>query len=271
MSAPTAPPAVGSAPAPARRPRGRAAFAVAAAVLVAAAATDALGEMAATSTTRTDAFAQVAGTLTVVGDDGDVDVRTGPATGELTVTTTVRDGWSRASTSAELVDGALRLSSSCGGGGWLSPCQVSYVVTVPEDPALELDVRTGAGDQSYRGTFAAVRTELGVGDLDWSGAEAQLLVVDTGAGDVDVEGAVQDLAASTGAGDVEVDLESAPQRVDVRTGTGDASVRLPAATPYRVEVDSGLGDEQVEVASDPASPRLVRITTSVGDASVEGR
>nr|WP_240896744.1 DUF4097 family beta strand repeat-containing protein [Kineococcus vitellinus] len=127
------------------------------------------------------------------------------------------------------------------------------------------------GDQSYRGTFAAVRAELGAGDLDWSGAGAQRLVVSTGAGDVDVEGAVQDLAARTGAGDVDVDLEVAPQRVDVRTGAGDAAVQLPGGTAYRVEADSGLGDEEVEVDSDPASPRQVRVSTSVGDVSVEAR
>ena len=272
MSASTAPLAVDAArPAP-RRPRGRAAFAVVAAVLLGLTALDVLGELVATSATTTTAFPRTVGHLGVVGGAGDVEVRTGPAGGdELVVRTVVRDGWSRASTSAEVVDGVLQLSSRCGAGGWLSPCSVSYVVTVPEDPTLSLDVRTGTGDQRYRGAFASVQAHLGTGDLVWSEAVGERLAVSGGSGDVAVAGEVADVAVRTGTGDVVVVLERAPDRVDVRAGTGDALVQVPDGAAYRVDVGSGTGDERIAVPVDAASARELRVSTSTGDATALSR
>ncbi|MCI2238327.1 DUF4097 domain-containing protein [Paenibacillus sp. TRM 82003] len=267
MSAPTAPLTVDAPPpAPARRPPGRAALAVLAALVVGFGGLDVLGDVTATRTESTRGFDEAVVAVRAVGGTGDVVVVADPAAQQVRLRTLVHDGWASASSSADVVDGVLRLSAGCGSGSWLSPCEVDWELTVPE--GLDLDLRTGTGDQELTGAFGAVTVRAGTGDVRWDAGTGESLDAETGTGDLDVRGEVGQVRARAGTGDVEVRLDAAPEVAEVTTGTGDATVRLPTEGSYAVEVSTGFGDEVVEVPVDAASAQRVSVRTSTGDASV---
>ncbi|WP_432537848.1 DUF4097 family beta strand repeat-containing protein [Kineococcus arenarius] len=267
MSAPTVPLAVDAPPpAPPRRPPGRAALAVLAAAVVGFGAVDVLGDLTATRTESAEVFAGPVTALHVVGDTGDVRVTAADVT-DVRVRTLVHSGWSQPGSSAELTDGVVRLSSACSGGAWMSPCEVSWEVTVPQ--GLDLDLRTGTGDQSLDGGFGRVVSVAGTGDLHAAGADADDLSAQTGTGDVELAGRYDALRVRTGTGDVAADLRAAPGSVQVTTGTGDATVRLPAAAEgYDATASSGTGDVTLDVPVNSTSERQVRVSASTGDATV---
>ncbi|WP_432483866.1 DUF4097 family beta strand repeat-containing protein [Kineococcus esterisolvens] len=267
MSASTAPPAVDApAPAEARRPPGRAALAVLAALVVGFAGIDVLGDVTATRAESTRVFEQPVSAVRAVGTTGDVVVVASPGARGVELRTLVHEGWSSVRSSAEVVDGVLRLNGTCESGGWLSPCEVTWELTVPE--GLDLDLRTGTGDQEVTGAFGTVVARAGTGDVRWDTASGASLEAETGTGDLDVRGRVAQVRARAGTGDVEVRLDAAPDAVDVTTGTGDAAVQVPAGSAYAVGVTAGFGEEVVEVPVDAASAHRIAVRTSTGDASV---
>lgn len=148
-------------------------------------------------------------------------------------------------------------------------------VALPDD--RDLDLRTGVGDVSVRGTEASVVIEVDVGDVEVRGADGGL-AVRTGLGDLDVvtpghaelhtadgrvvveqSGAPRDLRIFTGRGDVvvtlasdaDVDLEiHAPGRISVRTPSITALTtgqlrRRNGDGSIRVELRSSIGDVEV--------------------------
>ncbi|WP_432494018.1 DUF4097 family beta strand repeat-containing protein [Kineococcus auxinigenes] len=267
MSAPTVPLAVDAPPpAPPRRPAGRAALAVLAAAVVGFGAVDVLGDLTATRTESTREIGGVVAAVRTVGGTGDVVVVADPAAQGVQLRTLVHDGWARARSSADVVDGELRLSADCGSGSWLSPCEVDWELTVPE--GLDLNLRTGTGDQELTGVFGAVTARAGTGDVRWDSASGGSLDVETGTGELEVRGEVASLRARAGTGDVEAWFDTAPTTVEVTTGTGDATVRVPTDGTYAVDVSTGLGDEVVEVPVDTTSGQRISVRTSTGDASV---
>jgi hypothetical protein len=57
--------------------------------------------------------------------------------------------------------------------------------------------------------------------------------------------------------------------VTVHSSAGDVDVVVPPVDGgYRVEADTGAGDQHVDVPVDPRSSRVVDATTSAGDVAV---
>ena len=59
-----------------------------------------------------------------------------------------------------------------------------------------------------------------------------------------------------------------PRMVEAKTTSGDVNVALPDAGSYDVVADTGSGDSQIGVRTDPDSPRMIRARTNSGDATV---
>ncbi len=78
------------------------------------------------------------------------------------------------------------------------------------------------------------------------------------------------MRASAGAGvDRAVVLGSRRSLVDVEAGAGHVGIHLPRGdTTYRVEADSGPGDQRVAVATDAASDHVIRAKAAAGDVEV---
>jgi len=72
----------------------------------------------------------------------------------------------------------------------------------------------------------------------------------------------------TASGDVELSFRQAPRSVDASTASGDVDVLVPEGEAYRVEADSGSGEQALDVRTDPASTRIIRAQTSSGDVTV---
>ncbi|NAZ86973.1 DUF4097 family beta strand repeat-containing protein [Kineococcus indalonis] len=228
---------------------------------------DTLGDLTASRTETVRTFTERVGAVSAAGGTGEVTVTALPGQRELRVRTLVHDGWTRARTSAEVVGGELRLRSECEGGGWLSPCETSWEVTVPE--GLALDLRTGTGDQLLTGTFGAVTARAGTGDVRWDGTGTSL-DAQTGTGELHLDGDVARVSARTGTGDVEARFTRPPEAVDVTAGTGDVTLALPEVVGgYDATTSSGTGEQRVDPPLlERDSPRRVQVRTSTGDAQV---
>jgi DUF4097 and DUF4098 domain-containing protein YvlB len=164
------------------------------------------------------------------------------------------------------------------------PCRASIVLHVPR--GTKVDVRSGSGDLTASGITGPVRMETGSGDVNATGltggAELRTSSGDVSAhslgGDVTLRTASGDLTgedlaagtvqAVTSSGDVDLGFRLPPRDVDAATASGDVNVALPFGQAYRVEADTGSGQSEIGVKTDPTSTRIVRARTSSGDAIV---
>jgi hypothetical protein len=181
-------------------------------------------------------------------------------------------------------DGArVRVDGSCAAISF-GACDARIVVHVPA--ATDVEVRTGAGDLTASGLNGRVRLATGSGDVHADALTGDV-TLHTESGDVDgralsgtatlrsASGDIElgDLTAArveatTLSGDVDLAFGAAPEDVEATTASGDVSVDLPGTVSYAVSADTGSGDREVGVRTDPASPRSVRARTSSGDVSV---
>jgi len=145
------------------------------------------------------------------------------------------------------------------------PCRARIVIRVPA--ATEVDVRSGSGDVTASGLTGRVELETGSGDVNADALSGQA-DLHTSSGDVNVRGLSGDAELRTGSGDVNASFRQAPRNVDASTASGDVGVLVPEGEAYRVEADSGSGEQALDVRTDPASTRIIRAQTSSGDVTV---
>ncbi|GAB3874028.1 DUF4097 family beta strand repeat-containing protein [Terrabacter terrigena] len=197
------------------------------------------------------ACAMPADGLTVIGGADDVTVVSDGATGGVHVARHLTwSPWSPAPTASEHLNGStLELEADCSGlVGW---CDVDYVVTVPEH--LDVTVDNESGDVTVTGTFGSTVLKTGSGDI----ATARLQATE--------------LTAYADSGDIDLELDAVVPAVDVRAGSGDVSVILPKDARYALSLDSGSGEQDVNVATDPGSASSMQVRTGSGDLELDHR
>jgi DUF4097 and DUF4098 domain-containing protein YvlB len=146
------------------------------------------------------------------------------------------------------------------------PCRAEIVLHVPR--GAKIDVRSGSGDLTASGIAGAVRMETGSGDVNARGLAGDV-TLRTASGDLNAaELRTDTVQAVSSSGDVELDFRLVPRDVDAATASGDVDVSLPFGQTYRVEADTGSGDNQIGVKTDPASTHIIRARTSSGDVTV---
>jgi len=69
-------------------------------------------------------------------------------------------------------------------------------------------------------------------------------------------------------GDVDLDMAAA-HNVKVVASSGGIRVKVPQGTPYRVNVKTSSGDQQVGIATDPSAATTMDLQASSGDVSVD--
>ncbi|EHR53761.1 hypothetical protein SacmaDRAFT_5645 [Saccharomonospora marina XMU15] len=90
--------------------------------------------------------------------------------------------------------------------------------------------------------------------------------VDSGDLELDSVGAVR---VSADSGDIRLWLDRV-ERVSARADSGDIEVTVPSGS-YRITGDTDSGDREIGVATDPASTRVLDLSTDSGDVTVRGR
>ncbi|XVV03687.1 DUF4097 family beta strand repeat-containing protein [Actinosynnema sp. CA-248983] len=215
----------------------------------------------------------------VQNDSGDVTVRgrEGATSVEVKRTVEYSRNVDKPTGQTHRVEGDTLVLDDCGRN-----CSVNYEVTVPGKDVRVLG-DNGSGDVTFEG-LASVEIELGSGDVtvrDVTGS----VKVENGSGDVNVSNVGGPFKGDVGSGrakltdmrgevsvidssgDVEVHM-AAVQPVRAESGSGDVTVRLPKGA-YRVEAETGSGDREVGVATDPAASVLVVVKSGSGDVSVQ--
>jgi DUF4097 and DUF4098 domain-containing protein YvlB len=179
--------------------------------------------------------------------------------------------------------GTVRIGDNCPHISF-GPCRVRVVIRVPAD--VEVDISSASGDVTASGLTGNVKLATGSGDVNADGLSGTA-DLDTSSGDVNVRGLSGDIelqsgsgdingaqlasaavAADTASGDVDLDFRKAPSTVDATTGSGDVDITVPKKDAYRVESDSGSGEEHPNVNTDTEAKRVIRAQTSSGDITI---
>ncbi|MCA1188380.1 MULTISPECIES: hypothetical protein [unclassified Saccharopolyspora] len=225
---------------------------------------------------RSEVIAELPGISSVRLDrtDGDVVVRHVPG-GRGEVRERARDRPPDAAVLHRVEGGVLVLP------GCPDDCSVDYEVDLPAAVpvegggaagALEVDgmasarLEAGAGEVRISEVAGPVRVRSGAGGVELRELGGDV-AVSTGTGRIDGEGlAGANVVAEARTGSIDLEL-TAPRSVRAETGTGTVAVVVPDGA-YRVDAAAGLGSQDVEVATDPGSPRRLDLRTGTGSVRV---
>jgi len=175
--------------------------------------------------------------------------------------------------------GEIRVKTTKQAGNSSQLDEISVDVVGTED-----GVRVRASAPSYGTGRRAVDVELMVPP------DARLRV-DTGAGNVEVEGVVGEIEAHTGAGNIEVEGGAGPVNLDsgagevaytgspeggcvFSTGAGNVTLRMPAALDAEVELHTGIGTIELDgfdVAGEVSDTEVDGVIGSGERATIEAR
>ncbi|WP_100448798.1 DUF4097 family beta strand repeat-containing protein [Glycomyces xiaoerkulensis] len=130
-------------------------------------------------------------------------------------------------------------------------CEIDYTLGVPS--GTETSVRTDVADINVDGIDGDLSLETEVGDVDARQLRTSATSVESGVGDIV-------LAFDEMRGDI-----------DVESGVGDLTILVPDdGTTYDVRLDTGVGEQDIDIATDPTSEAdyVINATTGVGDLEV---
>ena len=165
-----------------------------------------------------------------------------------------------------------------------SDCTVGFTVIVPSD--VTATVITEGGPVAVSG-IAGANLDSGGGPVNATEIGGPLTVI-TGSGSLQLDGltgplradtgggplAAKEVAAATatvttGGGDAAMSFSAAPDSVTVSTDGGAVRLAVPGG-PYALSADSGGGGpESVGIATDPAAPRAITISSGGGPLIIE--
>jgi hypothetical protein len=204
--------------------------------------------------------ADAASSVRIVGTEGD----------DVVVEAVTHRGLIAPEHSEDVVDGQLRVDSSCDGVGPFAVsffCGVEYTIQVPTD----VDVRVTDGSGRVE-----VENVDGVIDLHTDGASVAVtdaggpVKADTVGGGFDGVGlSGPTLVVTTLGGGADAAFTEAPERVEVRTAGGGSTLLLPPGDEvYRVDTSAAGGSEVLDVRSDPRSDRTITVATAGGGITI---
>ncbi|WP_243790416.1 DUF4097 family beta strand repeat-containing protein [Saccharopolyspora gloriosae] len=175
------------------------------------------------------------------------------------------------------VEGGALVLAACG-----ADCSVDYEVTLPapvpvtgtgDSGGLEVagmksvDVETSAGSVRVSDVAGPVRVRGSAGGVELRDVDGDVDVT-TGSGGIDGEdlgGGNITARADTGTIDLEL---TGPRVVRATTGTGGIGLEVPDEA-YRVDSDTGTGSQDIDVTTDPNSPRRLELSTGTGSIEVD--
>ena len=141
---------------------------------------------------------------------------------------------------------------------------VNLEITAPA--GTQVDLNTGGGNVTVSGLAGSIKVHTGGGNIrvyDASGG----VEADTGGGNIKISGASGEVDARTGGGNIEVQDASGLVRLDtgggnidyqgrpqgscrLNTGGGNIKIKLPKDVGVQVDLDTGSGEIDVDLAVD---------------------
>lgn len=185
--------------------------------------------------------------LVVRADAGSVEVRGTDRDQPPAVTEELHHDGQKPRTSHRTESGTVTLTATCPSRGQ-HRCWVDYMITVGRKAELVLD--TGAGDIDVQDAAGAVEVSTGAGDVRAGGLAAS------------------SVTARSGAGGVQLGFVAPPEAVDAVASAGDVTVRLPDGAAYAVDAGTDVGEQVVDVPTASDAGHRVRARSEAGDVSV---
>nr|MDT0662402.1 DUF4097 family beta strand repeat-containing protein [Micromonospora sp. DSM 115978] len=214
--------------------------------------------------------------ITVNPGSGNVTVRTGSEP-TVTIDRVVRYRGAEPGPTYRIEDTNLIIDVDCG-----RQCGVSYDIVAPPGTAVrgengsgdvvltgvaEVDVKVGSGSIEVTGATGAVMVEAGSGRIEINDITAAV-TARAGSGTIIGKGlgggAVR---AETGSGGIRLSLTN-PAPVQARADSGSIDLAVPAGD-FRVRVETGSGDQRVNIPDVPSATMLLDLRTGSGTVSVE--
>lgn len=135
--------------------------------------------------------------------------------------------------------------------GWGDSCEMNYTLAVPSGAAAEAANSVGGIDMD--GLDGAVDVWTSIGEIEGENLRA------TGT------------EAESSVGDISLDFAEVRGDITVTTSTGSVEIVVPDdGTTYQVVFESGVGEQHIDIATDPSSRAdyVISVNTSVGDLTV---
>jgi hypothetical protein len=148
-------------------------------------------------------------------------------------------------------------------------CGADHVIHLPK--SADLLVETGSGNVDVDGLSASVDLDTGSGNIELFDIEGDI-VASTGSGDVRGVGLHSaSMQINTGSGNVDIALVDSADDLCIDTGSGDVAVQTPSGS-YRIATDTGSGNVEVRGVTQSASAsHRIDIGTGSGDIDIIGR
>lgn len=127
--------------------------------------------------------------------------------------------------------------------GWPNgeTCRVDFEIKVPRSVAL--NINSGSGDLNVDGTNGPIIFDLGSGDVVVK-AEAEKLHGNSGSGSIKASGTFGDIEVETGSGSI--DANGLTGKANLKTGSGDLNIKYKSASNKSyLYIETGSGDAAV--------------------------
>lgn len=147
-------------------------------------------------------------------------------------------------------------------------CEADVEVTAPRE--VDVIVNAGAGKVNVDGIQGRLAFKLGAGAITAKGSFKE---VDgkAGAGSIDVTGINGGGLIESGSGTVKLSFnDKAKGDFKINSGTGDAEVRIPRNTRIRAGFTSGAGSLNNELPTDSRADLGVEMKSGTGDLNIKG-
>jgi hypothetical protein len=198
---------------------------------------------------------------------GDITIEPS-ADADTEVTTSGVHGLTYPTDLERVVGHTLLITSSCGSSvPFNNRCSRDYIVRL--QPHVGVTVDSEQGSINVTGLDGSLSVHSDQGDVTVIGG-SNTLVASSGQGDVTVSRSdATSLSVHSGQGDVSIDLMAPPTRVSAASGQGGVTLELPRGrTSYQVQASSGQGSVTNSVGNNPASARVITVSSGQGDVTV---
>ena len=206
-------------------------------------------------------FGPVGDRLTIVKDQGDLDIR--PADVDEVQITRRLDRWALIggdpTATWKLTGDRLTLATDC--GTLVGGCQVRYQVLVPRSLALSIEGDNGTISVTGPSTALSIRTTNGA--ITVTGATGPL-DLRTESGELRSSATRSERVSATSQnGRVALAFAAAPQQVAARTENAEVNITVPR-TAYKITTATDSGDVHANLPEDAAAPRSITARTDSG-------